>query len=264
MSLQIYPAFLDVSGRGLTYNVSRRTINSTLKHDAPSGNQVRIQQYSQPMYEWTLTYDYLKNVVTDKPPKTGGGTYPYTDMQILQGFCNAMYGSGQSFLYNDPNWNSVGPGLSAGPTPNLFAQLQVVHDGSNYFAPIQIHYGGLTGTDVATGFFEDVTDIQPAGGNDHSAFSLYDNGTLLTYGTDYTITGPGLSGPGYGFLGAYVVFTAMPTGPVTATFSYYYRCTFSSDDMEFEQFMSFLFCLGGSHAQNSGSIKLITARPPGL
>jgi hypothetical protein len=263
MSLAIYPAFLSASGWGLTYTVTRTPNWSTTKQDAPNGLQVRIENYQQPKYGWLLLYDYLSdsNTAYKAPPSPFQN---YTVMQGILGFFNARLGSGASFLYNDPNWNTVGPALISA-APNTFAELQVVTDGTNYFSPVQIHYAGASGTDSTYGFWEDITDLQPAGGADHSALSVYDNGTLKTYGTDYVLAGPGLSVPGAAFMGLYLAFTYTPTGPITVSFSYYYRVTFDMDALDIEQFSAFLHTIGGSQAKNgSGQLKLMSAFPPSV
>lgn len=261
MSLAIYPAFLSVSGRGLTFTVLRTPEMSTTLQNAPSGNQVRIVNWQQFKMHWTLIYDYLRNDSTNLPPSPFN---TYTDVQQLMGFFATHYASGISFLFNDSTLNSIGPGITAPLTPNPFAQLQVVNDGSgHYFAPVQLHIGGKTGTDQAYGFYVDVTDMQPNGGADHSAISVYDNGTLLTYGTDYTLAGPGLAVPGASFQGLYIAFTGTPTGPVTITCNFYWRVIFETDQLDFEQFMQLLYTIGGSGAKNgSGQVKLVSAFPP--
>jgi len=249
MSLAIYPGFLSVSGRGLTYTVLRSPQMSTLVQDAPNGLEVRIQQYQQPKYNWSLTYDYIKNNPSDPPPSPFNNT---TDMQALLGFFNSHYGMGASFLFNDSNFNAV-----------TLGQLQVINDGSGHFySPVQIHLGGKTATDQVYGFYEDITDLQPLGGADHSGLSIFDNGVLQPYGSAYTLAGPGLSIPGASFMGLYVNWTGTPSGPVTATFTYYYHVRFDMDDLGMEQFMALLWTIGGSGAKKgSGEVKLKTAWP---
>jgi hypothetical protein len=262
MSLAIYPSFLATSGWGLTFTVTRTPNFSTTKQDAPNGFQVRVQNYQQPKYGWILIYDYLS--ASNTAYKAAPSPFQnYAVMQNLLGFFNAHLGSGVTFLYPDPNFYSVGPGITGVSTPNPLAELQVVVDGSgNSYSPLQIHYGGTSGTDQSAGFYEDVFDLQPAGGLDHSALSIYDNGTLKTFGTDYVLAGPGLAVPGASFLGLYVAFTYTPTGPITATFSFYYPVIFDMDALDIEQFSAFLHTIGGSQAKNgSGQLKLISAFP---
>jgi hypothetical protein len=57
----------------------------------------------------------------------------------------------------------------------------------------------------------------------------------------------------------------MPTGPITATFSFYYRVAFETDTQDFEEFMYQLFTIGGAGSKNgSGMLKIMTSRPPSL
>ena len=56
-----------------------------------------------------------------------------------------------------------------------------------------------------------------------------------------------------------------PTGPITASFNFYFRVRFDGDTQDFEQFMQTLWTIGGSESQNgSGTLKLCTARPTPL
>jgi hypothetical protein len=262
MSLAIYPGFLSVSGRGLTFTLMRTPEMSTTMQDAPSGDQVRIINWQNPKLHWTLIYDYQWNDPNNLPPSPFN---TYTDFQQLLGFFNGHYGMGSSFLFNDSTMNSIGPGTISG-SPNTYAELQLVNDGAgNYYAPVQLHIGGKSGTDQAYGFYWDITDLQPSGGADHSALHVYANGSLLTYGTDFTLNGPGLAIPGAAFQGLYIAFTSEPTGPITITCNFLWHVVFETDQIDFEQFMSLLYTIGGSGAKNgSGQVKFVTAWPPSV
>jgi hypothetical protein len=262
MSLAIYPGFLSATGRGLTFTLMRTPEMSTTVQDAPNGLQVRIQNWQNPKLHWTLIYDYLRSDPSNLPPPPFN---TYTDFQQLLGFFNGHYGMGASFLFNDSTLNSIGPGAPGG-VPNTYAELQLVNDGAGtYFAPIQIHVGGQSGTDQTYGFFWDVTDLQPSGGADHSALSVYANGSLLTYGTDFVLAGPGLAVPGASFQGLYLAFTSMPTAPITITCNFYWRVIFETDQIDFEQFLALMYTIGGSGAKNgSGQVKFVTAWPPSV
>lgn len=254
MSLAIFPAFLSASGWGLTYTIVRSPEWSTTIQEAPSGDEVRIQNYSQPLYNWQLLFDYLSNnnSLYKAPPSPYAAVTPYQEMQA---FFNARGGMAGSFLLNDTDWNN----LTTSP-------LQLITDGlGHWYSPVQCHYGGQTATDQLTGFFEDVTDLQPAGGADHSAITVFNNGSPMTYTTDYTLAGPGLSIPGGAFTGLYLAFTGTPSGPITITASYYYRVRFNMDKLDVEKFMSYLWTIGGGSAKNgSGSLMLKSARPPSV
>jgi hypothetical protein len=264
MSLDLYPVFLSTPGWGLTFTVMRTPEFSTTLQDAPNGFQVRIENWQAPKWHWQLLYDYLadNNAIYNAPPSPFNNTTAFREML---GFFIAKLGSGQSFLFYDTIFNSIGPGLISA-APNPLAQLQLVNDGAgNYYSPIQFHIGGQSGTDQSYGSYVDVTDLQPNGGADHSALSVYANGSLLTYGSQYTLNGPGLTIPGGSWPGLYLSFVGTPTGPITVTCSFYFRVMFEMDSLDIEQFLGFVHTIGGSGSKSgAGYVKLMTAWPPAV
>lgn len=128
------------------------------------------------------------------------------ELQSLLGFFNARQGSFDSFLYAYPSDNSV------------TAQNFGVGNGANKSFQLMRAYGG---------FVEPVNNLN---GNP----SIYVNGVLKTPVTDYTISASGLV--------TFVV--APPSGQVvTWTGSFYYRCRFLKDTVDFNQFMRNLWDL---------------------
>ena len=319
MSSEVYPGAV----RGLTYGVVKAPGTGTIKQAATSGYSVRVGQYQNPMWKWTLLYEYLKN---DTPNPTLPLGPNCTDYQQWIGFFLARGGQLDDFLFTDisdingglpqtPNICYVGPALlqtpwtplakvsvgfgildptnhwqqvtavgSAGygltlhfpPTwndsggttsdgsgstsitwtdkglmpgsgfPNLTAQLQLVTDGTDWYSPIQRSWGGL--------FNEDVTDL-------NGSIAVYANGASVSVPTP---EGPGLALPGYSFGGLYIPWGATaPDAPLTAQFKFYYRVAFDMDDTEMEQFMQFVWTIGGNETSRNGSgtVKLITSRP---
>lgn len=131
--------------------------------------------------------------------------------------------------------------------------LQLVNNGSTYYSPIQRYYGGQ--------FYEDVTDLNTT----NYPLRIWANGVPQTGGgTNYTLSSSsGLTGPGFAFQGLYVTWVGTPTPPITASFNYYWRCRLSNDKQDFEQFMQFLFTIGGSKMKNgSGTLKIQSVRAP--
>jgi len=119
-------------------------------------------------------------------------------MQQLAGFFLQRSGSFDTWLYTDPDDNTValqGFGVGDGTT----TQFQLVRS-----------FGGFT---------EPIYDI-------NGTPSIYKAGVLQ--GSDYSINATGL-----------VTFTVAPTGgqALTWTGSYYFRCRFLKDQLEFNQFM---------------------------
>jgi hypothetical protein len=311
MSSEVYPGAV----RGLTYGVVKAPGTGTIKQAATSGYSVRVGQYQNPMWKWTLLYEYLKN---DTPNPTLPLGPNYTDYQQWIGFFLARGGQLDDFLFTDisdlnggppqtPNTCYVGPALlqtlwtpltkvgigfgvldpsnhwqqvtiagttgrfmptwndSGGATseagssvvwqdkglmplagfPNLQAQLQLVTDGTNWYSPIQRSWGGL--------FYEDITDL-------NGAIEVYQNGGSALVPS---IAGPGLALPGQSFGGLYIPWLTEPPTPLTAQFKFYYRVAFDMDDTEMEQFMQFVWTIGGNETSRNGSgtVKLITSRP---
>lgn len=247
MSNAIYPSLV----KGLAFSVTRAAEFSTIVQKSAGGAETRIVQMQNPLWHWTLQYEFLFD---DSPLPFNTKPYtPYTDLRTLLGFFLARQGSADDFLFDDPDDNSVGPALDGSPIgPNPAAELQVVTDGNgNYYSPIQRDMGGL--------FKEDITDL-------NGSITVYANGVAQAPGFDYTIQGPGLAIPGYSFRGLYLAWTptsppTSPGTPVTAEFDFYHRVRFEEDTKDFEKWASQLWAAGGEVGTGSSPIKLVSARP---
>ena len=221
MSSLVYPTV-----RGLTFNVTKTPQFSTMVRSSPDPlNETRIPQAQNPVWHWSLVYDYLKNDPNDIIP----ALTPYTDYQTLQGFILGRHGQYDSFLYDDPTDDTV--------TNQI---LPLVTDGAgNFYSPIQRNFGGQ--------FMEDITDLNPL---DLSGLVVKANGVTKTIGIDFNVVGPRPGIPGYSFQGLVIAWAAMPTAPITASFNFYFRVRFESDSFDIEQFMQFLWTIGGSKAKS--------------
>ena len=178
MSLPTFPAL-----PGLTFTSLKCPTFNTLDEEAPSGYDTPLPQYSNPIWEWTLIFDFLHDAFW-------GSFTTVSELRTLMGFFNAQQGKSASFLYTDPDDNYVGPALvSAAPNTPL-AQLSLVSDGAGtYYSPVQRTLDGVS--------YEDITDL-------NGAIAVYLNGTLASAGSganEYTIEGPGLAIPGYSWVG---------------------------------------------------------------
>lgn len=128
----------------------------------------------------------------------------YQELQTLVAFFLARQGSFDSFLYLDPSDNSV-TGQSLGLGDGAATGFQLVRTfsagGSSFVEPMQ----AINGAPV----------IRVAG-------------VVKTAGTDYSVSVSGL-----------VTFAVAPVvgAAITADFSYYFRCRFTADELEFNQFM---------------------------
>jgi hypothetical protein len=125
-----------------------------------------------------------------------------TEFRTLLDFYNSMQGKFDTFLFDDITDNSV------------TAQQFGTGDGNNkVFQLIRSLKSG--------GFLEPVQNI-------HTLTNLFDNGSPIS-GGDYSISSTGV-----------VTFVTAPVAAhvLTWTGTYYYRCRFLADEMEFEEFMS--------------------------
>ncbi len=250
MSNLVYPYQID--WRSLAYTVTRTVANDTIIQSSRSKVENRIFMQSNPIWKYILVYEVLKDIPTDILP-----TLMYTDLQTLQGFVIAMRCAYDSFLFDDPDDDTVGPALLPNGAPNLQAQLQIFQDitTGNWYSPVQINRGGY--------FYEDVTDL-------NGSIGVFSNGIITVQGTDYSIGGPGLAittvTGGMSFAGLYLLWTGAesligPSPPVTAQFNFYHRLRFDMDSVDFEKFVNQMWTIGGSESKNgSGQLKLISAR----
>lgn len=194
MSNAVFPAF-----SGLTWDVVRRRISSTLVVAAANLKETRIAQAEDPVYEWELTYELLR----DDP---SAGAYlidGYTEMEYLMGFLDARQGSFDSFLFLDPNDNAAFDQ----------ATIPATGDGANKLFQLARQRGG-------NGYSQ---QIQNAKG----APSIYVAGVLQTSG--YTI----------GDTGLVTFTAAPANGSaVTWTGQFYFRVRLSDDQQDFNNFVN--------------------------
>jgi hypothetical protein len=178
MSLSVFPSL-----PGLTYTSMKTPKFNTLVQSGANEYEVRLPQYTNPVWTWTLIFDFLHDFFW-------GSFETVSELRTLMGFVNDNYGKASSFLYTDPDDNSVGPALVGG-LPNVpLAQLALVSDGvGNYYSPVQRTLDGTS--------FEDITDL-------NGAIAVYLDGTLAAAGSgvnQYTLEGPGLAIPGHSWMG---------------------------------------------------------------
>lgn len=89
MSNAVFPSL-----PGITMNVYRRPMWSTKTLVSASGKEARTSLYSYPRYKYTLEYEFLRSDSN-------------AELQTLVAFYNSRQGSFDSFLYTDPDDNSV-------------------------------------------------------------------------------------------------------------------------------------------------------------
>ena len=132
----------------------------------------------------------------------------YQEFQSLVGFINSVAGQYANFLYNDTNT----------PDNSVTTQAIGVGDGTTTVFPLVRSYGGysepvLYANVISAVYLNGVSQATPA------VWSGYQSGA---YGVDS------------------IKFVSAPTAGVviTATFTYYFVCRLTSDENEFNNFMS--------------------------
>ena len=134
----------------------------------------------------------------------------FQELQKVMGFFNARQGSFDNFLFSDPS--------DAGVTAQSFG----TGDGNTTTFQLTRTYGN--------GSFNASDLVQNVNAN-----AVYDNGNAVTYGSgagNYTVGSTGI-----------VTFGTAPVAnhALTWTGTYYYRCRFVDDSLEFNNFMNGLW-----------------------
>lgn len=192
MSSFVFPVL-----KGLTYPFTRTPQWRTGVNESLSGKESRIAYRQYPRIMFSLEYSVLREQASTN------------ELKQLVGLFNAVQGSFDTFLYNDPEFNSAtleNFGTGNGTT----TQFQLVARYQNAGGP---------------GYAERVQNLS-------STPSIFDNGVLQTVITHYTI------GP----TGNITFVTPPITGhALTWTGTFSYRCRFMDDTIEFVKMMSFLW-----------------------
>lgn len=175
--------------------VQRRTPQwNTQVQESVSGKESRLNKRSSPLMIYELAFELLRDDLA------------VSDMRKLVGFYNAVQGSFDTFLYQDPYWNSVTAhsfGTGDGAT-KVFQLTATFKDSTGYGWPEVIQ--NLNGTP-----------------------SIYNNGTLQTVTTNYTISSTGV-----------VTYVTAPGAGVALTWTggWYYRCRFMDDTLDLSEILS--------------------------
>lgn len=188
----LYPSNI----RGLKFDVTRTPKWNTGRHTSMSGKESRIIYQPTPLIHFELEYELLNDALT------------VSDLKALVGLFNNCQGRLDSFLFTDPDFNSV----TAQP------------------------FGTTTG--VAGSTYQLVATYQNSGGPGITELVQNLNGVPLIYldgslysSSNYTI------GP-TGLLSLNVATLPGAGHALTWTGSFYYRCAFDEDDIDWTKFMS--------------------------
>ena len=198
MSTSVFPTLV-----GLAWPQSRVPQFKTRKQVSISGKETRIADWAYPRYQWSLAFDFLR--------QGNNNGNAYTEFDVLEGFFEKMVGGWDTFLFIDPDDNTVANQPIA-TTPGGVTAFQMIRT-----------FGGANTLILAP--------------NLSLPYTVYLNGSPLTYGTQYTISTWGALEPGV------ITLTSDPgVGVVlSASFSYYWPCRFDDDNMSFQKFLSYVY-----------------------
>lgn len=201
---------------GLTYSVTKRPIGNFGVGEATSGGEVRVNFWTNPMWEWDLTYDYL-------PDFGGTGGTTSSDIKALMGFYASTGNGFSGFCFSDPDDNTVlGQNIGTG-------------DGTTVNFTLVRTYG-LSAYGTTT---EPVGYVNTSGPvlNGNTPFNVYLNGTLQST-SSYTVvqTTP---------VAQYIRFNTAPSSGavITVDMTFYYWVRFLDPKYDFEKFMNKLWSM---------------------
>jgi hypothetical protein len=185
---------------GLSWSRHKKPGFSTRVASHVSGREVRVALMSYPLYEFETVYSGLASSATAAFAGLGASS-----LQSLMGFFLQLQGQFATFLYADPDDNTV--------TGQAFA----TGDGSTTSFTMMRSLGGF---------------LEPVGWVTAVA-NVYLNGAVQS-SSSYSLTTPNA-----------LVFTSAPasSATVSADFSYAFNCRFLDDQMDFEEFMASLWRL---------------------
>ena len=206
MSSLVYPTL-----PGLGFDVIRSYVWKTGYQEALSGKQSTIAYRQYPLVHYELTYNVLRDVGA-----AGFGSSTTSEIQQIAGLHNALQGRWDTFLFTDPDFNTITSGNAArygvfgtGTGSLLIFQLAAWYQNSGGPGNDEL-IQNLNGTPV-----------------------LYDNGTIIS-SANYSIDATGIVTFGAGHA---------PASGHTLTWSgsWYYRCRFDEDALTYKKFMSKLY-----------------------
>ena len=122
--------------RGLAWNIVRTPTFSTEIQESLAGREVRLQNFQNPIWEFSLTYDYLLN-----DPRTRDEN-EQTPLETLVGFFLARGGQFDDFLLNESDLtgrleDSVYSGQPIGTGDGVSRTFQIVRNIGGFLEAVQ-------------------------------------------------------------------------------------------------------------------------------
>lgn len=172
---------------------------ATIVQRSYSGRSLRIPKWQNPLWKWNFVWDYIK----DKDVQAGNS--PYTDLQVLMGFFLKVQGAGQEFAYQPPDTTQTSVVLAA---PDASGFVELTHD--------------------IGGFKESVTEL-----NGTSVTNVKKNGIAA----GFVLNTPGTIAPYEGYVLNSSGTAWVNTDVITASYTLFYRCAFTEDSLDFNNFL---------------------------
>jgi uncharacterized protein (TIGR02217 family) len=189
---------------GQGWSVIKTPSFAVRKQTSVSGRELRLLDQVYPIWTWTLTFEFLR----DKNDTRGGLALGagFDELRSAAGLYLACQGSFGTFLFDDPTDNATANQL-IGTGNGSTTDFQLVRTFGAFVEPVYAP---------------------------HVVSAIYDNGVIVNP-VNYTVsTTTGI-----------VTFTSAPanTHVITGNFTYYFRCRFSDDRVDFENFLYQLWTL---------------------
>jgi uncharacterized protein (TIGR02217 family) len=127
MALPVFPTL-----PGLMFPMKRKSVWSTVKQDALSGKRTRYPLWTYPLYQWEISFDFLRTAAA------------FLEWQTLEGFIKSVQGAAQLFAYLDPN-DSVATAQGFGAGDGVTTSFQLVRALGGFAEPVflPVLSGGL-------------------------------------------------------------------------------------------------------------------------
>jgi len=199
---------------GLAFDVVKTPNFSTTVQRSRSGRELRRSNWSSPIMRFSLNYEFLRDETV------------FDELKALAGFYMQRQGSFDSFLFFDPDDNAV-VNQQFGVGDSVTTQYYFKRDFGGSLANLGQAFNIADGAAMWSGDLND-----PMWSGDLNAPMWSD---IIYRATDYTISSSGL-----------ITFNAaVPDGAVLRwSGSFYYRCRFDADSLDFNKFMHQLWSLG--------------------
>jgi hypothetical protein len=112
LSIPTFPSLVQYQSYDLTpkivrspgWSVKKTPTFSNEKQQVVTGKVYVIKQRTNPLWNFELTYQYLKDNPADNNPFFVTGDVPATDLEVLESFYCDMQGQGNEFAYQPPDF----------------------------------------------------------------------------------------------------------------------------------------------------------------